>query len=323
MTAAIAAGVSAGAALAAGTVVGTAATLIAVGTVIAGTLVAASLVMTIVGLATGDSKLLKIGGYVGLAGGVAGLAAGAAGAATSSAAEGLGSAGTTTATEAASNVPTTVINQTPEATRQIAAVTNATAPMGEAFAQPLAVHAPLQAATPIGTNLAETGVQETARQATITGASKGLGSAVGANVGTSLAPKVAESQTGFFSFMDSPGFKNTLEVLKVGGDVIGNAATGSMNEDFINQKLDLQGRELGLIGERNAQTAAFNNAQLAQTQQQQDYNQMVQERQYQNANTQGRGILTARVLTAEERLAASRAKAQQAAANAQILTGAA
>jgi hypothetical protein len=316
MTAAIAAGISAGAAIAGGAVVTAGAVL----SIVAGTLVAVSLVMTVVGLATGDSKLMKIGGYVGLAGGVAGLAAGAAGAGASASVEGAMSA-----VPATSDAGTTVISQTAKDAGLQAAKANAASAVGQAATTPLATPSALPAATPIGTNLVSSGIQEAAPAATAATApiKAGLGSDIGTNVGTNLAKTGVENQTGFFSFMDSPGFKGGLELAKLGGSVIGNMANGSMNEDFMNEKLDLQGKELGLIGERNAQTASFNNAQLAQTQQQQDYNQMVEERKYQNANTQGRGILTTRVLSAEERLAASRAKAQQAASNAQILTGAA
>jgi hypothetical protein len=327
MTAAISAGVGAGVALASGSAAAVAAvggTLAAVASVVAGTLVAVSLVMTVVGLATGDSKLMKIGGYVGLAGGVAGLAAGAAGAGASAASEGAMSAVPAASDAATASAAGGLGNAATQAGK--AAITPALSNVAQSAITPVAQAATTtgnQALVQAGTQgLGQAGTQAIESAVTPT-MEAGLGSNIGTNVGTNLAKTGVENQTGFFSFMDSPGFKGGLELAKLGGSVIGNMANGSMNEDFMNEKLDLQGKELGLIGERNAQTAAFNNAQLAQTQQQQDYNQMVEERKYQNANTQGRGILTTRVLSAEERLAASRAKAQQAASNAQILTGAA
>ena len=65
---AITAGIAAGSAMAAGAAI----TAAGVAAVVAGTAVAAGLTMTIVGMATGDKELMKIGGYVGLAGGIAG-----------------------------------------------------------------------------------------------------------------------------------------------------------------------------------------------------------------------------------------------------------
>lgn len=66
---AISAGIAAGSAMAAGAAI----TAAGVAAVVAGTAVAAGLTMTIVGMATGDKELMKIGGYVGLAGGIAGM----------------------------------------------------------------------------------------------------------------------------------------------------------------------------------------------------------------------------------------------------------
>ena len=66
---AITAGIAAGSAMAAGAAI----TAAGVAAVVAGTAVAAGLTMTIVGMATGDKELMKIGGYVGLAGGIAGM----------------------------------------------------------------------------------------------------------------------------------------------------------------------------------------------------------------------------------------------------------
>lgn len=68
MPIAITAGIAAGSAMAAGAAI----TAAGVAAVVAGTAVAAGLTMTIVGMATGDKELMKIGGYVGLAGGLAG-----------------------------------------------------------------------------------------------------------------------------------------------------------------------------------------------------------------------------------------------------------
>ena len=129
---AISAGIAAGSALAAGAVVGTAATVAAVGAVVAGTAVAAGLTMTIVGMATGDKELMKIGGYVGLAGGIAGMGLNMAGFGASA------FSGMEAAANAASAMPATATNAAASGVSSGAAMTSAVTPTFGSMANPVA-----------------------------------------------------------------------------------------------------------------------------------------------------------------------------------------
>lgn len=301
MPLAIAAGVTAGAALAstAGVAAGVA-TAIAVSAVIAGTLVAVGLVLTIVGLATGNSKLSKIGGYVGLAGGVVGIGAGLAGSLTSTATSQVGTQVGAEAAKSATAAAAPIVQ--PAATN-----TTTSALSSELIAQ---------AGKP-AISSAETTIGNQVGQALSPQAS-GLSSL---NQTVAAPPVVATPVAdtgGFFSFLETPAFKGALEVGKV---VVPGLIKGAYGSELASQNLDLKRQELSLFGERNKFEADNNTATLAQKQQQLDYEQARQTRQDKNANTQGRGILTTQVLTAEDRLKASRDKAAQAALNAKILTG--
>lgn len=135
MPLAISAGIAAGSALAAGAVVGTAATVAAVGAVVAGTAVAAGLTMTIVGMATGDKELMKIGGYVGLAGGIAGAGLNMAGFG-ASAFSGMEAAAN--AANAASAMPAAATNAAASGVSSGAAMTSAVTPTFGSMANPVA-----------------------------------------------------------------------------------------------------------------------------------------------------------------------------------------
>ena len=132
---AITAGIAAGSALAAGAVVGTAATAAAIGAVVAGTAVAAGLTMTIVGMATGDKELMKIGGYVGLAGGIAGAGLNMAGfgAEAFSAMESAASAA-----NAANAIPAAATNAAAGGISSGAALESAVTPAFQSMANPVA-----------------------------------------------------------------------------------------------------------------------------------------------------------------------------------------
>ena len=129
---AITAGIAAGSALAAGAVVGTAATAAAVGAVVAGTAVAAGLTMTIVGMATGDKELMKIGGYVGLAGGIAGAGLNMAGFGASA------FSGMEAAASAASTTPASLTNAAAGGISSGSAMTSAITPTFGSMANPVA-----------------------------------------------------------------------------------------------------------------------------------------------------------------------------------------
>lgn len=129
---AISAGIAAGSALAAGAVVGTAATVAAVGAVVAGTAVAAGLTMTIVGMATGDKELMKIGGYVGLAGGIAGAGLNMAGFGASA------FSGMEAAASAANAIPAAATNAAAGGVSSGAALQSAVTPTFGSMANPVA-----------------------------------------------------------------------------------------------------------------------------------------------------------------------------------------
>ena len=158
----------------------------------------------------------------------------------------------------------------------------------------------------------------------------GLGSEIGATpklgaeIGTGLGN--TGSQSSFFGFLDDPAFKNVLDVGKIAAQGIGGLYQSNQldqNNQLNKGYLDLKGQELNLQAAQNANTNAIAQGNLTLAQEQQAYDQAMKTKQMENANTQGRGILTAKVLTAEDRLRASKDSAAQAAANAKILTGSA
>ncbi len=311
---AIAAGITAGSALAAGAAV----TVGAVASIVAGTLVAVGIGLTVVGLITGDSSLMKIGGFVGLAGGVVGLGAGLAGSAASTASE--------IATPAASEVATSASQGGLIGSKQAASA--AITPALQSIETPIVSQLPQTATTAANAaNItpALASAPTTAGPVASTIAAPQIGgpmpTSLGSDLGTTLAPTQAPTQAGFFDFMESPGFKGAMQLGQLVTPVISGMAGGAYQSDVAEQQLALKEKELGLLGDRNAGQQALADKQFNLTQQQQNYNQMAEERKYQNANTQGRGMLTTRVLSADERLAAAKARAEQAAANARILTG--
>ena len=72
----ITAGIGAAAGIAAGTTAVTVASVTAIVGAVATVATIAGLGLTVIGLATGNKTLTKIGGYIGIAGGIAGIAAG-------------------------------------------------------------------------------------------------------------------------------------------------------------------------------------------------------------------------------------------------------
>ncbi len=311
---AIAAGVGAGAALAAGTVAAGVATVAAVAAVVAGTLVAVGLVMTVVGLATGDTKLAKIGGYIGLAGGVAGIGAGLA---SSSAATAASAATDQVASQAATQsiAPAATKAITPALTSQtITPVAAQAIEPGSLSAASSLTSGVTQGATPALSGSTTLTGQEVAQGINQIGVNQGANLGT---VGTSIAPTQAANQSSFFGFLESPGFKTALEVGKIGAGFIQGSYTSDVNDKY----LDLKGQELNLTAANNASNQAFQNRQIALQEQQQQYEQDIKNQQIANANAPAKGILSTTMPTAEQRLQASRERAAQAAANAKIITG--
>jgi len=241
------AGVGAAAAIAGGAAVTVAGVTAIVGAV-ATVATIAGLGLTVIGLATGNKTLTKIGGYIGIAGGIAGIAAGAVNLAVGAGAE-AASAGA-------------------------AAVTT-----------PLAEQAAAPAMTQIGTNIGQQTTAEAAKQAVVQAstqvADKGswfgnlfddIGSGIASNydktvsaltgsAGTdslaaaakttttapvtpttsTVTPPIAPAAEGaaksssfFGNLFSGDNLKNVLEVGKVGAGMIG----GSAKQDMENQQLN-------------------------------------------------------------------------------------
>lgn len=128
---AISAGIAAGSAMAAGAAI----TAAGVAAVVAGTAVAAGLTMTIVGMATGDKELIKIGGYVGLAGGIAGMGLNMAGYSASTFAAQEAAA---VAANAANAIPAAATNAAAGGISSGAALQSAVTPTFGSMANPVA-----------------------------------------------------------------------------------------------------------------------------------------------------------------------------------------
>ena len=252
---AITAGIAAGSAMAAGAAI----TAAGVAAVVAGTAVAAGLTMTIVGMATGDKELMKIGGYVGLAGGIAGMGLNMAG---YGAAEFAAQEAAAVAAEA---VPAAATNAAASGVSSGAAMTSAVTPTFGSMANPVAqtgatmgqigsgsLQAAQQAMTPAfqaGTTGAMTAGQIApnvlagAPQA-ITPALSELGAtaiktaptAVSAIGGTTAAGAQSAGTLfdGLTDFMKTPGGITLLGSTAQG---IGSAITGSAQNDIYKNKI--------------------------------------------------------------------------------------
>lgn len=303
---AIAAGISAGAAIAAGATV----TAGAVASIVAGTAMAASLSMMVVGVATGDKSLMKIGSMVGMAGGVVGMAGSAmsAGTAAASGAMSAGEAGATAAGTAASEAGTQAAATTamaggnaitPVFQSGVGVLPQASAgAMGEAGSAMLASGAADQAlgqttSNFLGSGLSSTG-QAAAAAAPMTGDAIGatVGTATGANVGTNVGtaaanmPQAANQNLSFFDKLTTPE-----GLVKMGGTALQGISTYYGNRQN-NQ----------LARDRFNYEAAQNNWQLN------------------NINTPGANPMAARDPTRAEIAQAQREQAAQAKANARLLT---
>lgn len=253
---AITAGIAAGSAMAAGAAV----TAAGVAAVVAGTAVAAGLTMTIVGMATGDKELIKIGGYVGLAGGLAGAGLNMAGygASTFAAQE--------AAAVASQAAPAAMTNAAAGGLSSGAAMAESITPTFGSMANPVAQtgstmqqigagslqqasQSALQNITPtLGTEVASNAVKAApnilagAPQA-ITPAMSELGStaisaapvATQAIGGTAAAGATAAKGAGsLFDFISTPGGVTLLGNVATG---IGGAITGSAQNDIYKNKI--------------------------------------------------------------------------------------
>jgi len=257
MPIAITAGIAAGSAMAAGAAV----TAAGVAAVVAGTAVAAGLTMTIVGMATGDKELIKIGGYVGLAGGLAGAGLNMAGygASTFAAQE---AAAVANAAGAAETAATAGIAAAPIASGS--ALAQSVTPAFESVANPIAQTGAtleqvgggaLQQLTPAfesttGSTGAITGALRTAPNA-ITNATQNAIAPTMSELGATAikaAPTIAGAagsvaSTGataakgagsLFDFISTPGGVTLLGNVATG---IGGAITGSAQNDIYKNKI--------------------------------------------------------------------------------------
>lgn len=251
--ASVAGGIAAGAAIAGGaavTVTGVTAIVGAVATVAT----IAGLGLTVIGLATGNKTLTKIGGYIGIAGGIAGIAAGAvsfaAGVGAEAASAGAGVAAG--ATEAAQTGA--------QAAAQTAAQTAVVAPT-QGIAE-TAKQAVVQASTQvadkgswfgnlfddIGSGIASnydktvSALTGSAGTDTLAGAAAKVTNAppiapTPSTVTPPIAPAAggaAKSSSFFGNLFSGDNLKNVLEIGKVGAGMIG----GSAKQDMENQQLN-------------------------------------------------------------------------------------
>lgn len=262
----------------------------AVAGAVSGIAMVAGLAMTVVGLATGNEDLMKIGGYVGLAGGVGGLATSMMGAGTAVASTAV-SAATPAANAGASTAATGGLAGATEAAK--AAITPALSSV--APAAPAAFTA-TQAATGGTGLLGNAGALAITPALSGTGIGSNVGAGIGAGVGTGVGQSVnaassyVPNQTGsFFDYLTSS--QGLMEIGKVGA----GALSGMAKQD----QLDKQNK--------------INQEAI-------DYSKMAAERQYQNANTQGRLSISTRPLTQAERDQAKMNQAARARRNAELLT---
>jgi hypothetical protein len=258
--------------------------------------------LTVVGAVTGNTDLMKIGGYVGLAGGLTGLAV-----------SGINAAFSTATTQVASTATTEAAKQGAQSAAEqgtSAAVQRAVGEAGNQLTQNLSQQA--------GANLAAQGAsQSTGMLSSAGGQAAHLAGSSGANAltaGANLAKEAsmsglqnaamqglddvvaqtANAGNGVFNSLVDVGasfFDNITKyngVMNIGGEVLKGMAAGSAQDDMMDFRRD---------------QLALRQQQLALQEKQFGYQKMAEERAYQNANTQGRLSLSTRPLTAAERAA--------------------
>lgn len=246
----IGAGVAAASAIAAGgavTLAGVGAIVGAIGTVAT----IAGLGLTVIGLATGNKTLTKIGGYIGLAGGVAGIAAAglsAAGGAAAAAGEAGAAAGQAAATEATKQVATetvkqTVTQSTAEAAKQAVVqasteVANKGSWFGNFFDDIGNQFGTMydKGASLIGNAGTDTVAEVAKKSAPLSDASKVVQPTTSTitEVSKPVVEQTAAKSSFFESLFKSDNLKNVLEIGKVGASMLG----GSAKQDMENQTLD-------------------------------------------------------------------------------------
>jgi hypothetical protein len=266
--------------------------------------------LTVVGAVTGNTDLMKIGGYVGLAGGVTGLAISGVNMAFSTAATQVASSATSGAAQGAESAATSgAANAATSATGQVnqAAISQAVQGAGEQVAQQTGASGLLSTAgttgaantaasvTPAVTGAVQNaGVSavKTAADATVSGVQNAATTGVGETVAgaQNAGSNVVAQGTSFFdklSKLDS--------VMNIGGEVLKGMASGGA----LDKQNELAQQRIGI----DQQLIDLKRDQFG-------YDKMAQERAYQNANTQGRLNVRTRELTPEEKAAAA-AKKQQ------------
>ena len=275
-----------GTAVAAGGLSGAVALAGAIGTVA----MYSGLAMTVVGAITGDSDLMKIGGYVGLAGGVTGLAtsaiSGATSAATTAATEGV-KAGTQAAGQAATQATASAASNVANVGSKVAETATQAIQPSITSAGTDIVGKSIQGATqPAGGLLGEAG--KAALTPTSMAELPKLGADLGANTGNVGVQQAATQSKSFFDMLMSP------QGLEVGKMVVGGLS-GLNKSDQFDRTLELQQRQI----QHNIDQDNLHNR---------------------NSNYQGRGMLQTRALSQEERDAAAAKKAARAKKMATILT---
>ncbi len=259
-----AAGAAIGTAAAVGTAAAIGAAAVATVTAVAAVATVAGLAMTIVGVATGNKTLMKIGGIVGIAGGVtglatsavsAGMAAGAAGVSGVSAATDGVSAGAATAAEsagitsAAGNAATAPILSSPSMIALDSGTGAAAAGYGEGAlssgANALGSGAAAGATTATDLTSMGTGGMTNAINSAITPElSTNIGTDVGSNIGEVGAKTVANQSGDFFSQLTDP--KTLVGIAQVAGPMLAGSAQQDINTQNTNKALDYKYADLAL-----------------------------------------------------------------------------
>jgi hypothetical protein len=274
-----------------GPAVGTLATAVTAGVAAAGGTMAvvgavasiatmAGLAMTVVGAVTGDEDLMKIGGYVGLAGGVTGLATSAFSAGTSVAAEAASAANQ--AAPAASGVQGAMGGLGGSTSAMESAITPAFQGAGQALTAP--AQSAIQTGGQMlgGAGLLGKAGTSAAQEALTPALSTGLGSDVGAGLGTSLGKVGADVGADLGKDLGANLGKASSYTPKSDGSFF----------DFITGGLDSKGGwEAVKIGGSVLEGMAKSDATDKQTQLLRDkyeYDKASKERAYTNANTQGK-----------------------------------
>lgn len=279
------------AAAAAGTAAAIGSAVVATASAIGAIATVAGLAMTVVGAITGDEDLMKIGGYVGLAGGVTGLAtsaiSGATSAATTAATEGV-KAGTQAAGQAATQATTSAASNVANVGSKVAETATQAIQPSITSAGTDIVGKSIQGATqPAGGLLGEAG--KAALTPTSMSELPKLGADIGTNAGNVGLQQAPTQTASFFDQLMQP--TNLLEIGKIGA----GALSGMNKSDQFDRTLELQQQQL----QHNIDQDTLHNR---------------------NSNYQGRGMLSTRALTQEERDAAAAKKATRAKKMATILT---